>query len=424
MVTVDEFRDLSIQKVKAACEQFWLHRNATLFTEHLYGKNPVVMGMDCQNADGIYKIEMAEYKDFLQDDTTCVVTAKLLIYDSKRLFVLQENAEAMVTCVLEEDEIYFSTVHMSVRHHNVYQIKDVKTPSFYYKKLMNSMADLVIETKAEEPYFSYDKEKYFKIFGETPTFRDMDDWFWHLCEELVLPQDLEKLDLFRESDLTKRIQNEDLIIETIFRIQRHDGEILWLHMHIVFILDLRGESIGDVFIMIDDCTKEMTEKMNNLEFARTDYLTHIWNRRYTEELINEKLEKREQGIFVLFDVDKFKTINDSYGHLTGDDLLVRISLNVSKELDSDDVFGRLGGDEFVLWLKRGNSLLEDKQRILRIYEATRFLYQERDVEMNINCSAGAIFTHDKESTFDTLYKKADEAMYEAKRAGRNNIVIK
>lgn len=424
MITVDEFRNLSIQKVKKACEEFWLHRDASFFTEHLYGDNAVVMGLNCQNTDGVYKIEFAEYEGYLQQDTICVVTAKLLVYDSKRVFVMQENAEAMVTCVLTNEEVSFVTVHMSVQHHNIYQLKDVKTPSYYYKKLMNSMCDLVIETKADEPYFVYDKEKYMNIFGETPEFKDMDEWFWHLCEEFVLPQDLEKVDLFREMDLAKRIQNEDLIIETVFRIKHQNGNILWLHMHIVFVLDIRGENIDDVFIMIDDCTKEMKEKMTNLQFARTDYLTHIWNRRYMEELINEKLNNQEQGVFILFDIDKFKNINDSFGHLTGDDLLVKISTYVGRELKDGDIFGRLGGDEFVIWLERGNNIETDEERVHQVYQATRFRYCESDIEIEINCSAGAVFYEGDKATFDDLYKRADEAMYEAKRTGRNRVVVK
>ena len=119
-------------------------------------------------------------------------------------------------------------------------MEEGKTPSFYYKELMNRMCDLLLETKAEEDYFVFDSEKYFKLFGEKPEFRNMDQWFWHLCDKFVVPQDLEKLDLFRDSDIEKRIQNDDLIIETTFRIQRIGGEIVWLHMHIVFVLDIRG----------------------------------------------------------------------------------------------------------------------------------------------------------------------------------------
>lgn len=423
MVNVNEFYDLSIQTVKNACEQYWLNKNSSMFTERLWSENVAVMGLDCQDAEGCYKIEEAEYEGFLQQDNLCVVTAKMVVYDTEKRFTFQENVEAMVTCVLKEGEIYFSAIHMSIQKRKVLNMEEGKTPSFYYKELMNRMCDLLLETKAEEDYFVFDSEKYFKLFGEKPEFRNMDQWFWHLCDKFVVPQDLEKLDLFRDSDIEKRIQNDDLIIETTFRIQRIGGEIVWLHMHIVFVLDIRGESIGDVFVMLTDCTREMTEKMNNLEFARTDYLTHIWNRRYTEELIEEKASRQERGIFMLFDVDKFKSVNDSYGHITGDDLLVKISANVSEKLSSGDVFGRLGGDEFVIWLERSDNEEADKERVLDIFKATKFHYCEKDIEMDIHCSAGVIFFKDKPMTFDKLYAKADEAMYEAKRSGRDTIIM-
>lgn len=423
VVGTNEFCDLSVQMVKKACEKYWLEKDTTLFLENLLCDEVPVVGLDSADEDGVYKIETQDYKSYLQQDNMCIVMAKIVVYDTNKVFTFEEEVSVMANCIKKGNAIYFSGIHMSIKKKKVLSMDERKSPSFYYKKLMGNMCDLLLETKADEDYFVFDEEKYFALFGDRPKFQNMDQWFWHICENCVLKRDLEKLDLFRDNDLAKRLENDDLIIDTTFRIQRMACDIVWVHMLIVFVLDITGQSIGDVFVMLTDCTKEMNEKMNNLEFARTDYLTQIWNRRYTEELIEDRIDKFKEGIFVLFDVDKFKTVNDSYGHITGDDLLVKISANVKEKLKEDDVFGRLGGDEFVVYLKRSGDEDADKKRVLDVFGATKFHYQERDVEMDIHCSAGVVFFDNRSMTFDELYERADKAMYQAKNAGRDTIVI-
>lgn len=422
-MNVNTFYDLSIKTVKEACERYWLDKNVSYFMDHLCGADTPVLGLDLGDEDGFYVIEESDYKGKMQHNNECIVTAKLTVYDTEKIFMLREHVEVMVVCVPEGDEVLFSAVHMALAKKKVMSLDKVKSPAFYYKKLMKNLCDLFIETKAEGDHFNFNEDEYYEIFRERRKFTNMDQWFWHLCENFVVEQDLEKLDLFRESDVEKRLNNEDLVLDTTFRIKREADEIVWIRMIVVFVLDITGESVGDVFIMITDCTREMEEKMKNLEFARTDYLTRIWNRRYTEELIDRRIRESKNGIFMLFDIDKFKNVNDSYGHITGDDLLVKISENVGKHLGETDVFGRLGGDEFVLWLSCSDDKEADKVRIWEIFESTKFRYSEKEVEMDIHCSAGVVFVEEDEMCFEQLYEKADKAMYQAKGAGRNTMVI-
>lgn len=420
---INTFYDLSIQTVKSACEAYWLDKDTSGFLNRLYSENVPVTGMDCGDEDGFYKIEDWAYKGYIQPDNSCIVTAVMTVFDTERVFTLPEDVEVTAVCVQENENIRFSAIHMSIKKKKIVNLSNVKSPNFYYKKLMQKLCDLLIETKAEGDSFLFNEDDYYKMFREKRQFTNMDQWFWHLCENFVLPQDLEKVDLFRDSDVEKRVLNEDLVIETTFRIKREPGEIVWIKMLIAFVLDISGESIGNVFIMLTDCTREINEKMTNLEFARTDFLTKIWNRRYTEELIGRKIKENKKGIFILFDVDKFKDVNDFYGHITGDDLLVKISQKVNKKLGSEDVFGRLGGDEFVLWLSESGDEEADKNRIWEIFESTQFNYNENEVEMEIHCSAGVVFYDDEDTDFDKLYQRADKAMYQAKGAGRNTLVI-
>lgn len=422
-MNVNTLYDLSIQTVKSACEKYWLDKDSSYFCSKLCMEDVPVIGMDCHDEDGFYNIQESSYKGYIQNDASCIVTADLIVYDTEKVFPFKENVEVSVVCVPVKDEVRFASVHMSVKKKKVMGADSSKSPSFYYKKLMSNLCDVLIETKAERDYFSFDEDRYYALFHERRKFTNADQWFWHLCENFVLEQDLEKLDLFRETDLEKRLESGEFVIDTNFRIKRDEDEILWIHMVAALVLDITGETFGDLFVMLSDCTREMTEKMKNLEFARTDYLTHIWNRRYTEELIEEKIKNDKDGIFILFDIDKFKSVNDSYGHMTGDDLLVKISSKVTDKLCDGDVFGRLGGDEFVLWLSGSGDKEADKMRVWEIFESTKFQHVEKNVEMDIHCSAGVVFVDDCIKDFEEIYARADKAMYQAKDAGRNTIVI-
>lgn len=422
-MNVNTFYDSSIQTVKNACERYWLDKDVSAFVGRMYREDSPLLGMECGDEDGFYKIEKSNYKGYIQSDNSCIVTSEMTVYDTEKVFKIPEEVETTVVCIQEGTDIKFTAVHMAIKKKQMMSLVNVKSPSFYYKKLMRNLCDLLIETKAEGDSFVFNEDEYYALFHERRKFINMDQWFWHLCENFVVEQDLEKLDLFRDSDVEKRLVNEDLVIETMFRIRREPNEIVWVKMLIAFVLDITGQSIGDVFIMLTDCSQEINEKMKNLEFARTDFLTKIWNRRYTEELIGKQIRENGKGIFILFDIDKFKTVNDSYGHITGDDLLKKISENVADKLGNNDVFGRLGGDEFVLWLSGSDDKEADKNRVWEIFESTKFRYREKDVEMDIHCSAGVVFLDDNTMSFEELYDRADKAMYQAKGAGRNTIVI-
>lgn len=417
------FYDMSIQAVKNACEKYWLDKDVSYFMNRLCCEDTPVTGMDCAYEDGFYKIEKASYEGVMQPGNICVVTANLILHDTERIFLFREKVDVTVVCVQMQDEVRFASVHMALSVRKTYSDDNAKRPGFYYRKIMGSLCDLLLEAKPEGRDFSFDEEKYEALFGEKRSFTSMDQWFWHLCENYVVEQDLEKLDLFRESDMEKRALNGDFVFDTTFRIKRGEDEIVWIRMMVVFVLDISEGTIGDLFVMLNDCTVEMTEKLKNLEFARTDYLTKIWNRRYTEELIQKRIDDKKKGIFILMDIDKFKSVNDCYGHLTGDDLLIKISKSVGKCLGEEDVFGRLGGDEFVLWLSGSGDREADKTRIWEIFESTKFRYIEKEVEMDIHCSAGVVFFDEEAVSFEELYVKADKAMYQAKGAGRNTIVI-
>ncbi|MDF1875858.1 GGDEF domain-containing protein, partial [Sulfurimonas sp. SAG-AH-194-I05] len=158
----------------------------------------------------------------------------------------------------------------------------------------------------------------------------------------------------------------------------------------------------------------------------TDYLTNILNRRAFFEIADKmsQLAFRSKKTFsiLILDIDFFKKVNDTYGHLVGDDILKHLVQNVLSEIRESDVFARFGGEEFIAFLsdtdEKGAFALAEKIRIS--IEATP--YVDDTLCIPITVSIGASEQRD-EKVLASLIKRADEALYRAKDNGRNKVEI-
>jgi diguanylate cyclase (GGDEF)-like protein len=157
-----------------------------------------------------------------------------------------------------------------------------------------------------------------------------------------------------------------------------------------------------------------------------DGLTDIYNRRYFDGAIEREFNRAVRYArplsLVLFDIDHFKRVNDTYGHLVGDSLLRQISSAVKPRLRRDDIFARTGGEEFGILLPEVGieGARTTAEKVRRIVEATRVRI---DTEQSIACtvSLGVETVGGDVDSPATLYKRADEHCYEAKQRGRNRV---
>ena len=158
----------------------------------------------------------------------------------------------------------------------------------------------------------------------------------------------------------------------------------------------------------------------------TDSLTGLYNRRYATEIFDKEFEravrKRELLSLVIFDIDHFKEINDTYGHQDGDAVLVAIAEAAQKELRTYDVVARYGGDEFVFVLP-GTPLPGAVVVAERLREAAQSLRFEPPMKsLSVTVSLGvATYPSPQVDTATTLFRQADYALYRAKQNGRNRV---
>src|SRR5947209_5804486 len=165
----------------------------------------------------------------------------------------------------------------------------------------------------------------------------------------------------------------------------------------------------------------------SIELAITDALTGLYNRRYLETHISGLIEhafSRGKALTVLvLDIDYFKSINDSHGHDVGDEVLREFALRVRKSIRGIDLACRYGGEEFVVIMPEtdlavGTTVAERLRR--RIAGEPFSVHQGvRSIEVTISVGIAALSDGDNGAT---VMKRADQALYRAKRAGRNRVV--
>lgn len=190
-----------------------------------------------------------------------------------------------------------------------------------------------------------------------------------------------------------------------------------------------------LFELIKDITDEQFVKNNTIEMKKeierinrltvTDELTGAYNRRYINEIlpleiINSSIHNRTITISIM-DIDYFKNINDTYGHLAGDYILKEVVNIIKKNIRSIDNIARYGGEEFLIIFNHNKCehIVKVIERIRKKIEEHEFIFD--GIKINVNASFGVASIKEDESIHD-LIEKADKNLYEAKRLGRNRVI--
>lgn len=160
------------------------------------------------------------------------------------------------------------------------------------------------------------------------------------------------------------------------------------------------------------------------EQTRRDPMTQLLNKQALQEEVAEFLEERPQGMhaFMIIDIDNFKKINDTFGHIFGDTIIREISEKIKEQFRDLDIVGRVGGDEFVVCMKY-TTVEHAKEKAKSLCESVRKKYASNQSERTVSCSVGISFFGQDGNDYETLFAKADMAMYRAKVSGKNGYKV-
>ncbi len=146
-----------------------------------------------------------------------------------------------------------------------------------------------------------------------------------------------------------------------------------------------------------------------------DHMTELYNRVSMERHVSDSLEEQD-GYFFVIDLDNFKSVNDTMGHLTGDAVIKGFALLLKDSFSEKAVLGRMGGDEFAVWDSNMQSREEAERRFKALLEGCHRLSDE--VGCPVKCSAGIAMSCRNSENFTELYKRCDLALYCAKALGK------
>lgn len=260
------------------------------------------------------------------------------------------------------------------------------------------------------------------INGATSAFRKL---FYYEKDELI-GENHSKV-LLNSEELIKKIEldlNEVNNFENEITTLNKEGTKLYLDMKISNIMDDFNIKIGYRLIF-----KDITDRVRCEELSITDDLTGLFNRRHFNTIFQNDLNRcrRDKRIFALFilDIDDFKLYNDTYGHKEGDRVLKTIAeiLSISLKRGTDNAF-RLGGEELagIMTLDKIEDLELVIERVRKNVENAEMLHEKSPVASVVTISLGVKFIdfkYDSEITMLEIYKEADEALYRAKKSGKN-----
>lgn len=244
---------------------------------------------------------------------------------------------------------------------------------------------------------------------------------------LVAPDDYElfinELSLHNLSQLYRKGIFEK---ELEYRRQTLDGKELWTSVLLyLFLEQLTGDVMGYAYHRDIHARKEAERGL--MDQAARDPLTNLFNRTTAEQMVQSFLlhstDPHRVQAFLMLDLDHFKEINDTYGHLTGDKCLMKLASLITEQVREKDIVARMGGDEFAILLKD----LPNEDKAIQIAEKLALVVEQIGIELNLGLktgvSIGLAISPRHGTNFEQLYLHADKAMYKAKRAVGEHIVM-
>lgn len=288
-----------------------------------------------------------------------------------------------------------------------------------YRKMTMEDTALYYEVDLTHRIFVTGYEDLVRHYAPAPT-NQFDDIIDLMINHLVYAEDREIVqNHINWNFLMNTYQQGETKIEFEYRRLLNKTDFGWVTCTIYLLLD---ETTNDIKALgyirdIDDTKKlELSLKYQ----AERDLLTGIYNKMTTQRLIEKDLEDHigMMHSLMIIDLDDFKQINDTLGHVFGDNVLSEVSTRLRMLIDCSSIFGRIGGDEFVIYLHK----VEDTTHVAKIAKEICQMLQDIYMDVNDHCqisgSIGIACAPKDGTTFEDLYRNADIALYSSKQKGK------
>lgn len=316
----------------------------------------------------------------------------------------------------EEGNQYFCCVLVDVTRSKELEEK-LRLSLERHQIIMDQTTDILFEwdIQADTMIFSGNWEK---KFGCPPVTQHVSRLFWQA--PYILPEDQP---LFTK--LLSRIRGGEHYAEEEIRIINGKQNAVWCRIRITGLTDKTGRAVRAVGAILD-IDAEKKKAQNLMERAQRDMLTKLYNKGSSQEYIQAVLANNVPGkmaALMIIDLDNFKHMNDTMGHLFGDALLSEVAHSIQKQFRSEDIVGRVGGDEFLVFLGLIPNAALAEQKAVQVMKAIGEMAVQELTEVELSCSIGIAIYPECGQTYHELFQRADQALYRAKNQGKGRYCI-
>lgn len=312
----------------------------------------------------------------------------------------------------------FNLEELTVRVENQlkthYLLKKLESAYNNLEKFIETQNNIVFLTDGIELKFA--NKKLFDFFG-VDSIEDFLKDRRCICESFI------ENDRFFHLGKIKEGENWIDVLQTLPQTQRVISLLGQDFIPYAFSVSINEYDENTSIVTFADISKTIENNIQLEDKVIHDQLTKAYNREFFENNIHEILTKFNQGdsklAIALLDIDHFKSVNDTYGHDVGDEVLVKFVHTIQRYSRKEDILIRWGGEEFILLLKVSDEENLDNalEHLRNVVELQRFPKIGRKT-----CSIGGTIYQEGEDIIQTI-KRADEAVYEAKSAGRNRVIL-
>ena len=212
--------------------------------------------------------------------------------------------------------------------------------------------------------------------------------------------------------------------EMDYRLRRFDGQYRWINDRGIPFYNQEKKFIGFIGSCMDITEKIEGQRLK--EMAQHDALCQTYTRQYSYQLLQEVFNKAHSDelplSILMLDIDGFKSVNDKYGHSSGDIVLTKVAALIKTGVRCFDIVGRYGGDEFLIGLVNTNleAALTVAERIrASITHTVITVTDQTNIKVSVSIGVKSLY---KEMDLDELINKADKKLYEAKDQGKNIVM--
>jgi diguanylate cyclase (GGDEF)-like protein len=259
----------------------------------------------------------------------------------------------------------------------------------------------------------------FDLFDEIP-----EDWFRRKAESVFLLKN-KAFTIWEQRPYVFKFNNYRPITGT--------ADFMYQNTTFIPLMSTTGE-VSHLCLLVYDVTdnavnkKELEQANTDLAIlSQTDGLTQLFNRNHWQHCIETEFKRytrsQHSSSLVMIDIDRFKAVNDSYGHLVGDDVIRHLAKLIREQVRETDVSGRYGGEEFVILLAdtHANDAMVFAERLRKTVEDSVVIYN--DIEIKYTISLGIAEVESSLESVSQWLEYVDKALYQSKENGRNKVTI-